>query len=63
MFLQRAVSQRGWQSQPESEHGPKLLQQADEMLWKKQCCKSGRGEQQAQGLGVWRVQTPGNPVC
>lgn len=48
MLLQRVVSQRGWQRQPEREYGPELLQKSDEMLWKKQCCKAGRGELQAQ---------------
>lgn len=32
----------------EREYGPELLQGSDEMLWKKQCCKSGRGERQAR---------------
>lgn len=38
----------GKDSLKESTYGPKLPQQSDEMLWKKQCCKSGRGELQAQ---------------
>lgn len=32
----------------ESVYGPELLQQPDETLWKKRCCKSGRGEPEAR---------------
>lgn len=38
----------GKDSLKESMYGPKLLQQSDEMLWRKRCCKSGRGEPQAR---------------
>ena len=64
MLPQHAVSQRDWQRQPEREYGPALLQQSDETLGKKQCCKSGRGEPQTW-RAVWRgrVQAPGSSFC
>jgi len=43
-LLQEAVSQRDWQRMMERQNRPELLQQSVEMLWKKRCCKSDRGE-------------------